>query len=424
MFQTRKLAAGVQLHVHQTAQFKTINLSIRFKGKLTEQKAAARSVLANILQHSNAKYPSQMAFRIALDDLYGTSMYIDSAKRGNGHVMNLHAETVNDQYLSEKRVLDQVFAIMQAALLEPNLEQGLFKETIFNREKNNVKQRLESLIDDKTRYAQHRMLELALPGHPASIPSNGTIEEVENLTNQLVMDEYRSMLEENEVEIYIVGDVDPEEMAAKVQQYFPFEGREIPGKMPALVLTKPAQSRVLETAEMKQGKLHMAFYTPVTFRDAQFPVMQVMNGVLGGYAHSKLFTNIREKESMAYYVSSSYASHFGLMFVLAGIDQEMEQKAVKLVLEQLDSVKAGDISDTEMMQTKALLINSLKESLDSARGQIELDDQYTEMAGGLEPERLIENWQNVTKEDVSEAAKLLSLEMTYFLSGKEGSDDE
>lgn len=419
MFQTKKLATGVHLHVHETTQFKTINLSVRFKDKLTKEKAAARSVLANLLQHSNAQYPSQTAFRMALDDLYGTSLYIDAVKRGNSHLINLHTETVNDQYLSDTGVLDKVLQMMHLTLFDPNLEKGMFKESVFTREKNIVKQRLESIIDDKTRYAQQRMLELTLPEHPASIPSNGTIQEVDALTNESVMEEYRNLLANNEVDIYIVGDVNAEEMASKMQQYFPFDGRTIPGKMPALDLLKPENSRVLETADMKQGKLHMAFFTPVTFRDPEFPVMQVMNGVLGGYAHSKLFTNIREKESMAYYVSSSYASHFGLLFVLAGIDQDMEKKAAGLVMEQLDAVKNGDITDTELMQTKALLVNSLKESLDSARGQIELDDQYTEISGGFEPDRLIENWNRVTKEEVAEAAARLSLEMTYFLSGKE-----
>ena len=69
--------------------------------------------------------------------------------------------------------------------------------------------------------------------------------------------------------------------------------------------------------------------------------MQVLNGVFGGYAHSKLFANIREKESMAYYVSSSYASQFGLMFVLAGIDRKLEEKAVSLILDQLNEIKQG-----------------------------------------------------------------------------------
>ena len=83
---------------------------------------------------------------------------------------------------------------------------------------------------------------------------------------------------------------------------------------------------------MKQGKLHIGFSTPVTFFIEDFPKMQMTNGVFGGFAHSKLFMNVREKESMAYYASSSYASHYGLIYVMAGIDAELEEKAVKLLM--------------------------------------------------------------------------------------------
>ena len=69
---------------------------------------------------------------------------------------------------------------------------------------------------------------------------------------------------------------------------------------------------VREKQDMKQGKLHLGFSTPITFQHPDYPKMQMTNGVFGGFAHSKLFMNVREKESMAYYASSSYASHYGL----------------------------------------------------------------------------------------------------------------
>lgn len=419
MFQTMNIAKGVNVHVNETTQFKTINFSLKFKDKLTKEKASARSILANVLQHSNEVYPSHTALRMVLDDLYGTSLYIDSSKRGNEHIVTLNVETVNDQYLSEEGVLEKVLNLMYIVLFKPNLENGLFKETIFNREKEAVKQRIESIFDEKTRYAQQRMLELALPEHPASIPANGTLQEVERVTNEKLFEEYQAMIHDNEIEIYAVGDIQTETISAYLKEYFKFEDRETSVDAPAVELVQPAQSRVVEFEEMKQGKLHMTFYTPITFRDEKFPVMQLMNGVLGGYAHSKLFVNIREKESMAYYVSSSYASQFGLMFVLAGIDSKLEEKAVKLVLEQLEEVKKGNITDTELDQTKALLVNQLREALDSARGQIDIYDQYMELTEAFEPDYLISKWKAITKEDIAQAAQQLSLEMTYFLSGKE-----
>jgi predicted Zn-dependent peptidase len=227
------------------------------------------------------------------------------------------------------------------------------------------------------------------------------------------------MIKNIEIDIYAVGDIKADLIAGHFKEFFHFGDRQQTIKAPSTELTKPKQARVVEFEDMKQGKLHMAFYSPITFRDEKFPVMQLLNGVFGGYAHSKLFVNIREKESMAYYVSSSYASQFGLMFVLAGIDAKLEEKAVKLVLEQLEEVKKGNITDVELGQTKALLTNQLREALDNARGQIDIYDQYMELTEAFEPDYLISRWNSITKEDIAAAANELSLEMTYFLSGKE-----
>ena len=45
---------------------------------------------------------------------------------------------------------------------------------------------------------------------------------------------------------------------------------------------------VREKQDMKQGKLHIGFTTPITFRHPDYPKMQVTNGIFGGFAHSKI----------------------------------------------------------------------------------------------------------------------------------------
>ena len=170
---------------------------------------------------------------------------------------------------------------------------------------------------------------------------------------------------------------------------------------------------------MKQGKLHIGYNTPVRFGDADFPKMQIFNGIFGGYAHSKLFMNVRERESLAYYAGSSYSSHYGLIFVSSGIEPSNEQKAIDVIAEQLEAMREGDITDLELAQTKSMLINQLKEALDSARGQIEIYDQYDKLNEQFTIETWTDRWQAVTKEDVRKMAELVQLEAIYFLCGKE-----
>ena len=283
---------------------------------------------------------------------------------------------------------------------------GQFDETVVNREKRSVKERIRSLYDDKTRYAQKRMLELLRPDSAASAPSYGTEEDVDALTSADLFAAYESMLNEDEIDIYIVGDIDEDDMTEKIRSLLTFNGRKVHERQSATQQTVTQETEVRhvrEKQDMKQGKLHLGFSTPVTFHHPDYAKMQMTNGVFGGFAHSKLFMNVREKESMAYYASSSYASHYGLLYVMAGIDAELEEKAVNLIKEQLTALQQGEITDLEMEQTKALLANGIKSAFDSARGQIEVFDQYKELdenftaeqslqAGNPLQKRMLKRW--------------------------------
>lgn len=419
MFKTIPFAKGVNLHIRQTTQFKTVNFSIKWRSPLTAESASARTVLTNVLQHSNAKYTTTAAFRSFLDDLFGTVLYFDTSKRGNEHTVLMNVETVNDQYLANSNVLNEVLDLLHIAIFEPNLENGVFKESVVSREKQMVIQRIESIFDDKSRFAQQRLQQILRPNEPASISANGTVEEIEKITSASLFTAYESMLTNDKIDIYVVGDINEDEIVEKLKQVLPFKDRtpsEIP---PVLPQQHPKDDYVREQHDTKQGKLHIGFSTPVRFGDPDFAKMQIFNGVFGGYPHAKLFMNVREKESLAYYASSSYASHYGLVFVVSGIEAKNEEKALSLIKEQLAVMQAGEISDLELEQTKAMLINQLKEALDSARGQIEIYDQYKDLPEEFSVEAWVNKWKAVTKADVVEMAKQVQLEAVYFLCGKE-----
>ncbi|WP_040286806.1 EF-P 5-aminopentanol modification-associated protein YfmF [Sporosarcina koreensis] len=428
MFNKTILQPGVTLYTRPTAQFKTISLSIKFTAPLTEESAGARTVLANVLEDSTAHYPTRTKLRQALEELYGAVFYTDTGKRGNQHSLMLFAESVNDEYLNnpDGPVFEQLLSLVKESLFEPNLTDGAFSETIVEREKQSVADRIRSVYNDKTRYANKRMLELIRPGEPASLSANGSEEAVLAVTAETLRQTYDSMLNNDSIDIYVLGDIDEQQMIEQVKDLFSFPAGDRQTVQPAghehSGETPPKHIR--EKQDMKQGKLNMAYSTPVDFRHPDYPKMQMANGVLGGFAHSKLFVNVREKESLAYYCSSSYSSQYGLLYIMSGIDAEEEEKTARLIGEQIEAMKQGKISDLEMRQTLALLSNSIRSAFDSAKGQIDIYDQYKQLDENFRADHLIAKWEQVTKEDVQQMAGQLTKEITYLLSGREALEDE
>lgn len=427
MFTKTEIEQGVTLYTRKTEQFKTVSFSVKWKTALTEQTAAARSVLANVLEDSNGLYRTQNELRKKLDDLYGTVLYTDVTKRGINHILTLNVECVNDEYLNGSNVLAETLALIRTVIFEPNLIDGKFDPAIVAREKRSVTERIRSQYDNKTSYAQKRMLDQIRPNSAVSTSADGSEEAVQAVDDDMLLEAYETMLTEDLVDIYVVGDIEEQTVIAKLSELLSFGARskrkqyafktdEHTGTVEAI--------EVSEQQEMKQGKLHLAFRTPIGFQHEDYMKMQVTNGVFGGFAHSKLFMNVREKESMAYYASSSYASHYGLLYVIAGIDADLKDKAVLLIKEQLTALQNGDITDLEMEQTKALLNNSITSTFDSARGQIEVFDQYKELDGNFNVDLLKKGWEAVTKEDVQQMAMTMQLEIVYLLSGKEPVSNE
>ena len=80
-----------------------------------------------------------------------------------------HGTLESEQKIARLHVLNEVLNVMHTAIFNPNYKDGKFVESIVSREKEMIKQRIESVFDDKSRYAYQRLLQILRPDEPASI---------------------------------------------------------------------------------------------------------------------------------------------------------------------------------------------------------------------------------------------------------------
>ncbi|MFZ4454213.1 EF-P 5-aminopentanol modification-associated protein YfmF [Salibacterium aidingense] len=413
--------SGLDVHLIPTAKYKTTTLVLQIKAALTRETAAKRALLASVLQSATNDLRSRKQIRLYLDDLYGAAFHTDVQKKGENHIISMRMEIANEKYLKEAPSLfHKSISFLQHALEDPYLPDGKFAEKVVNEEKRTLKQRIQSIYDDKMRYANKRLLEVMCEAEPFSIHPYGEVGEVENISLRELTDEYRRMLEEDDICLYIVGDMEPEEAKEAASMFTLDPDRKLAARSSAVNHNSRTQPREkIETDDIQQGKLHLGYRTPVTFSDSRFPALQVMNGLFGGFPNSKLFINVREKESMAYYAASRYESQKGIILVMAGIEVEDYEKAVAIIKEQMEDIRKGRFADRDVEQTKGMVKNQLLETTDNPRGLIEL---YYQGRNADHP-RTIKEWlqavDDVTREDVISCAETLELDTIYFLRSKE-----
>jgi predicted Zn-dependent peptidase len=410
---------GITLHTVETKKYKTNTLVLKLKTPLTREDSTKRALLPYVLQSATNDYPSTSELRSYLDELYGASLTVDLSKKGEYHIITFRMEIANETYLADPTpLLEKGLTLLSNILLNPALKNNTFVPSIVEKEKRSLKQRIQSVFDDKMRYANLRLVEEMCKDEPYALHVNGQMEDVEQITAEGLYEYYQKVLKEDEIDLYIVGDVDREHLKETVHNMFTLQQR-IPILVHKSTNSSQEEKEVVEKQDIKQGKLNIGYRTHITYENDDYHALQVFNGIFGGFSHSKLFINVREKASLAYYAASRVESHKGLLMVMSGVDAKNYAQAVTIIKQQMTAMKNGDFTDQEMEQTKAVLRNQILEAVDTARGLIEI--MYNEVVAKVDES--VEEWLNkveaVSKQQVIDVAKKIKLDTIYLLKGKE-----
>lgn len=418
MIQTLTVSEGVTLHAFHDTRFKQSCMSIQFVAPMDAATAAENALIPAVLLQGTAKHPTLRAITEHLDSLYGASVSPMVRRVGDHQAVGLYCAFMEDRFaLDGDKVLAPMTDFLREILLDSPLEDGHFLESFVKLEKKNQISAIESEGNDKRHYAVTKTLKALCEGDSFAIPRMGTAESVAAITAEGLYRQYQTLLTSAPVEIFYVGSRQAPEIAELVKPIFAGLNRHAVPLPAQTGLNAYHSGDFSETQEVAQGKLCMSFVTPVTNHDEKFAAMQVMNVLYGGGMTSKLFMNVREKQSLCYSISSSYYSAKGIILVNAGIDFDKEELTRREILKELSQIAEGNITDAELTAAKAALISGLRGAHDSPSSI----EGYYEVAflSGLSRTTAdhIKAVEGVTKEDVAEMAASLRSAATFFLKG-------
>lgn len=412
---------GLHIHIVKTEKFKTVTILFKMLAPLSKDDVTMRSLFPHVLLRGTEKMPKTGELRAYFDELYGATVSADMAKKGENHIITFRLEMANEKYLKDQTpLLEKGIALLSELLFHPYVENGVFHELYVEQEKRTLKQRIQAVYDDKMRYSNLRLVQEMCKGEPYALHVNGEMGDVEAITSEALFKAYEHALQSNQLDLYVVGDVDEQDINRMVSQYFKTSERE-----PVKQNTESSRSQiepkeVIDEEDVKQGKLNIGFRTHTTIADEDYPALHLFNGIFGGFSHSKLFINVREKASLAYYAVSRLESFKGLMMVMSGIEVGNYQQAVDIIKEQFDAMQKGDFSDEAIEQTKAVVKNQLLETIDTSYGTAEYLYQHAVVPTGESLDSFLDALDRVTKEDIIKVGQKIEWDTTYFLKGTEG----
>lgn len=413
---------GINVHIMPTAKFKTTTIVTMIEQELSEEHVTKTALLAMVMKRATARFPETKQLREHLDFLYGAIFDVDVVKKGERQILQIYMEVPNEKYLSkENALLEEAIRFVGDIVCRPYLEGEAFAEKYIAQEKETLRKRIESLIDDKMKYANQRVTAEMCQGEPYALLVQGRTEDLPGITGENLYAYYREITSHNPIDLFVVGDVEQAAVESAIREHLQLDRKEVRSIGPTEAKKQMGEERVvIDKLDVNQAKLNIGCRTQIGYADDQYPSLLVYNGVLGGFPHSKLFVNVREKESLAYYAVSRLESHKGIMMIMSGIDVKNFDRAVAIIKEQLASMKQGRIGEEELAQTKATLANQFRELLDSARMMI--DFAYNGVVSGRKRqlEELLRQIEQVQIDDLKRVAEQVAIDTVYLLRDKKG----
>lgn len=408
---------GIDIVSVPAYQFKTNEIAISLAMPLTKETASLNAVIPMLLSRSSKQYPSLTAIKTKLASLYGASLEPFVTKIGEVQMIKLGITCVDDRFsLDGEKISKECVELLFSVLFEPRLdENGNFYKEDVEREKRILTEKLESEENEKRTSVLRKTEEIMFEGEPYAINRFGSKESVAAVTCEGVLSAWKNMLKRAKVLLTVVGSADTGELSEMMKTRFSAVRRSFE-PLPEAVF-KPHVSAVKEIEErmdVKQGKLVLGFRADVKPDDELTPAMRSFADVFGGGPYSRLFTKVREEMSLCYYCSARYIRQKSFLIVQCGCEEENMEKAVAQILNQLDEIRNGNF-DYEFKSSKISLTDAIKSVYDAPET---LENWYLlqTVDGEFKSPRVSakEN-NNVTKQQIIECARLVSLDTVYRL---------
>ena len=249
------------------------------------------------------------------------------------------------------------------------------------------------------------------------------IEDLEKITKENLYTYYNHIIKHDFVDIFVLGDVDEEEITNVIRNKFKINTYK---KQPIKALVTPlkiTKSKIVkENIKAEQDNLVITLnLNNLTDYERNYP-LSLYNAILGGGTESLLFSEVREKNSLAYTISSSPNKLDNLIIIRGGITKGKSMEAVNIIKKILKDLASGKIDDDKVNKAKEYYTSAIDDIIESPFQIIE-SYYMIELLGVDDIETKRKKMLKVTKDEIISVAKKIKINTVYILEGSDNNGE-
>lgn len=412
----REIMSGMKLRVIESERFETNCISVQFLSRSSDEIATSMALIPRILRRGTTKHPDMESLAAALDDMYGTR--IEPVSRKYGDISS--AGFICDFVDMEEKMLSGAMKLLGEILLDPKTRDGAFLDEYTDGERTNLIDEIKSEINNKMSYALRRTNECIFGKSPYAVNELGTEDAAECVDNKSLFKFYKKMISSFPCEIFFCGNYTYDEVESAVLSVFKTSMRDKVTMLSSELPQYETEKRVCEHMDIAQASLIISMYT----NEKDIYISKLLASVLGGGTSSKLFNNVREKESLCYSTGAMFDSFKRVMYMYAGIDPKNASRAEKAILRELACCVDGNISEEEITNAKKGMIDDLLTTEDSVYAMEAFWLRSALLCDERAPREIASVIKNIDGQKIIDVAKAFVPSVTYLLTGMEGTGNE
>lgn len=415
---TVEIADGVFFNTVTDERFKTNRISVNIITELKENSVTTNALISQLLKKGFKGCETYTELNRKLEQLYGAYIESDVQKRGDYQIITVAITGIDDKFtLDNEKISRELSEILCNLVLNPVIEGDGFKKDYVELEKKALIDTIEAELNEKRIYALNNAIKLMCKNEPYGLPKYGFKDKVDEITASSAKKQYDEIIKKSRIEIIFTGCGDDSSAIEVMKEKLNSAPRSY--AEPIKTTKHIQQGDIKEETEriaVNQSKLVLGFSSGTAENDKAVAATRLMNSILGGTPSSKLFVNVREKLSLCYYCAARYDIMKGIITIDSGVETQNIEKAKTAILEQLEEIKKGNFTDEET----SFAILSLKNSFSSVYESDSVIESYylgkRLISSSLTPDDEKKQLDNVTREEIIEAAKNVKLDTIYLLT--------
>ncbi len=386
-------------HIINTNKFHTKIICVLIRRPLCKEEATINALLVDVMKKGCKKYNSLQKINVQMEKMYGATLDCKVLKKEEEQILQFYIEYIKDDTES--------LNMLKEIIYNPLVEKNKFNEEIVNYGKTDLKNTIESKINDKTDYAKENFIKLMFESN-YSVPEHGYINEVNNICEKHLYTHYKKVISSSKIEVICLGHFESQFIKDVKQTFINNENKK------EIKEVTPLNSSEVKIKEDKlniaQSQIVLGFTTNISYKSKEYISLLLFNEILGGSSNSKLFINVREKEALCYFIYSYILKGKGVIVVQSGVNKNDIQKAKTLIKEEIQN-----ITFEEIQKYKETLIRGFLFIKDSNNQLINFYGSRIILEEEKDIDKIVQSIKEVTKEDLKNVLEKIKLNTEYVL---------